>query len=267
MAAARLGWAKGWVGRRFEQSWVVVDGGYAKKPSLQGAKALGFTVVSRLRKGAALRSVPGPVEPGQERHEGRPRIHGKERISLAKRAGQKRGWQRVECEPYGREVTKTIKTFLATWKPAGGVIRVVLVLEGDGEWLPSFRTNPEATVVELLEGMAGRGSHEQMNKDVKEVRGAGQQQVRDAFSSEGCFNLSLWMYSLVGGWAWGKEGEDLVGRSDSPWDYEPRRPSHADKRKALQRQVLRGEIEEALSRRPSEGQIRALVGRLLGLAV
>ena len=40
---------------------------------------------------------------------------------------------------------------------------------------------------------------------------------------------------------------ELVDRSASPWDDGPRRPSHADKRKALQREVLRGEIEEALS--------------------
>jgi hypothetical protein len=40
---------------------------------------------------------------------------------------------------------------------------------------------------------------------------------------------------------------ELVNRSASLWDDEPRRPSHADKRKALQREVLRGEIGEALS--------------------
>ena len=33
---------------------------------------------------------------------------------------------------YGERVTKTYKTFLATWKPAGGLIRVVLVREDDG---------------------------------------------------------------------------------------------------------------------------------------
>ena len=71
MAVAQLGWAKSWVGRRFEQTWVVVDGGYAKKTFLEGAKALGFTVVSRLRKDAALRSVPEPVEPGRKR----PKLH------------------------------------------------------------------------------------------------------------------------------------------------------------------------------------------------
>jgi hypothetical protein len=40
-----------------------------------------------------------------------------------------------------------------------------------------------------------------------------------------------------------------VDRSASPWDSEPRRPSHQDKRKALQREVLQGEIQEALSGR------------------
>jgi hypothetical protein len=40
---------------------------------------------------------------------------------------------------------------------------------------------------------------------------------------------------------------ELVNRSASPWDDAPRHPSHADKRKALQREVLRGELEEDLS--------------------
>jgi hypothetical protein len=40
---------------------------------------------------------------------------------------------------------------------------------------------------------------------------------------------------------------EMVNRSPSPCDEEPRRPSHVDKRKGLQREVLRGEIEETLS--------------------
>jgi hypothetical protein len=137
------------------------------------------------------------------------------RISLAKRAGQKGGWQQVECVQYGERVTKTIKTFLATWKPAGGVIRVVIVKEEDG-WLPFFSTDPAVSAEEVLEAMADRGSHEQTNKDVKEVWGAGQQQVRNVHSSEGCFNLNLWMHSLVEAWAWDKEEDELVDRSASP---------------------------------------------------
>jgi hypothetical protein len=43
---------------------------------------------------------------------------------------------------------------------------------------------------------------------------------------------------------------ELVNRSARPWDDEPRGPSHADKRKALQREVLRGEIEGTVSGGP-----------------
>ncbi len=80
---------------------------------------------------------------------------------------------------------------------------------------------------------------EQTFKDVKEVWGAGQQQVRNLYSNEGCFNLNLWMYSLVEMWACSQEEKALVDRAASPWDSEPRRPSHQDKRKALQREVCR----------------------------
>ena len=90
--------------------------------------------------------------------------------------------------------------------------------------------------------------------------------MRNVHSNEACFNLCLWLYSLVEAWAWGKAEGAVVDRRASPWDKEPRRPSHADKRKALQREVLRGEIREALCGRPSRQKIRALGRRLLELA-
>jgi hypothetical protein len=264
MAVEQLVWLKLWADDRFAEIWAMVDGAYAKRPVLRCARELGITVVSRLRKDAALWSLPELVPP-EQRGPGRPPTYGKKRISLAKRAAHKDGWQEVECVQYGASVVKTIKTFVATYRPAGGMIRVVIVKEDD-DWLPYFCLNPEATAVEILEGMADRGAIEETNKDVKEVWGAGQQQVRNVDSNEGCFNLNLWMYSLVEAWAWDKPEEELVDRSASPWDSEPRRPSHADKRKALQRVTLRGEIEEALVGRPSKEKIRALVEHLLDLA-
>lgn len=264
MAAEQLAWIKAWIGHRFAEHWAVVDGAYAKRPFLRSARQLGFTVVGRLRKDAALWSVPEPVPP-QQRGRGRPPTYGKQRVSLAKRAGQRGGWQEVECMQYGAAVIKTIKTFLATWRPAGGLIRVVLVREED-DWLPYFSTKPEATAREILEAIADRCAEEQTFKDVKEVWGAGQQQVRNVYSNEGCFNLNLWMYSLVEAWAWQRPEGGLVDRSGRPWDNEPRRPSHADKRKALQREVLQGEIEAALAGRPSKAKSRALAQRLLDMA-
>jgi len=263
LAVEQLCWLLPWVGHDFEERWVAADGAYAKRPFLIPARAQGWVVVSRLRKDAALWDLPPTRRrPGQR---GPMPTYGKNRISLAKRAGQTRGWQQVRCVQYGETVTKTIKTFLATYRPAGGMIRVVLVKEGDG-WIPFFCTDPKATAVEVLEAAASRTAVEQMHRDVKEVWGAGQQQVRNVHSNEGCFNLNLWMYTMVEVWAYEKPEEELVDRSSSPWDREARRPSHADKRKALQREVLRAEIQEALSGRPTKQRIRQLAERLLELA-
>src|SRR6202035_5152659 len=51
---------------------------------------------------------------------------------------------------YGVQVTKRYKTFLATYRPAGGLIRVVLVQEDDGSWRAYFCTHADATVEEIL---------------------------------------------------------------------------------------------------------------------
>jgi hypothetical protein len=265
LAAQQVHWLCVWGPRDGQEVCVVVDGGYAKRPFLRAVKqeATRVVVVSRLPKNAALFSLPEEPPPGRR---GRKPIYGKERIKLHLRAGQSRGWQQVACTQYNQRVTKTVKTFLATWRPAGGVIRVVLVKE-EGRWLPFFSTEPTATAEEVLEAMADRGALEQTNKDVKEVWGAAQQQVRKLDANVGCFNLDGWMYSLVESWAWDKPDEALVDRSDSPWDRQPRRPSHQDKRKALQREVLRAEISEVLEGDLDRGKIRALAERLLQLAV
>lgn len=162
LAAQQLRWLKPWVAEQFEAFWVVVDGGYAKKPFLKPAREEGFIVVGRLRKDAALWSLPlRQRRPGQR---GPLPTYGKERLDLAKRAGQCRGWEQVDCQQYQELVRKTYKTFLATWKPAGGLIRVVLVKEEDG-WLPLFCTDPEASVVDILEAAADRGAHEKAQAD------------------------------------------------------------------------------------------------------
>jgi hypothetical protein len=262
LAVEQLHWLKIWAHRRFESIWAVVDGGYAKRPVLRGARQEGVVVVGRLAKNAALWCLPAPKPEGRR---GPQATYGQKRISLAKRAGHLQGWTQVPCRQYGHEVTKTIKTFLATWHPAGGVIRVVLVLEED-RWLADFCTDPEATAAEILEAVADRGAIEETFKDVKEVWGAGQQQVRNLNACVGCFNLNGWMYSVVEAWSWEQSEKVLVDRRASPWDDETRRPSHADRRKALQDQVLREEIETVLRGRPTKGEFRGLAERLLRVA-
>ena len=75
--------------------------------------------------------------------------------------------------------------------------------------------------------------------DIKEIEGAGQQQVRTLGSNIGAFHLNLWLHSLVELWAWSKPAKLLCDRRDRPWDDVDRRPSHADKCAALRRVVLK----------------------------
>jgi hypothetical protein len=221
--------------------WIVVDGGYTKRPFLKRALKTGVTVVGRLRKDAALRDLPPKRKKGQRCGRGRPRKYGKNRLSLAKRTGQQRGWKTIACIVYGEAVTKTYKTFLATYPPVGGVIRVVLVKEDHG-WYAFFCTDPNASVKEILEAFADRATIEQDFHDVKDVWDSGQQQVRNIWTNLAVYNLNLWMHTLVELWAWNKCHDELCERSASPWDDATRRPSHANRRKALRGHILRNEL-------------------------
>jgi hypothetical protein len=229
---------------------------------LGAAKELGITVVSRLRKDAALRSVPGPRPSGKR---GRSRIYGERAIDLAKRAGQKRGWSRGCFELYDGTAVKRYKTFLATWRPAGGVIRIVLVDEPTG-WRAYFCTDPDATVADVLTTVADRFSLEIAFREIKEVVGAGKQQVRFIHASVGAFHVCLWTYTMTEAWAWNRSEAELVDRSESPWDKATRRPSHADKRRAWRREILAGEILAIMRAGPTDAEIQAAADRLLRLA-
>jgi hypothetical protein len=262
MAAELVGWLARWLGDRGVPLWLVADGAYARREVLRAARKGSVAVVSRLRKDAALRDLPEPKRPGRR---GRPPLYGRRRIDLAKRAGQRRGWRSEEFDLYGQTRLTRYKTFLATWRPAGGVIRVVLVRREPG-WAAFFCTDPDASVAEVLTAVADRAAIEQAFHDLKEVWGAGQQQLRNLWANVGAFHLSLWMHTLVEVWAWERRGSRLIDRTGSPWDDPRRRPSHADRRRALQRQCLREEYRAAGVGRGQLRKYRQLARRLFQLA-
>jgi hypothetical protein len=236
LAVELLRWAKSWMGGWKKPLWVVADGAYAKAAFLKPMKALGVTVVSRLRKDAALWTEPGERRPGQR---GRRRVYGEHRIDLAKRAGQRRGWSTGTFDLYGEPTVKRYKTFCS---------------------------DPTASVADVLELIAARFTLETAFRDLKEVVGAGQQQTRFVWASVGSFHVCCWTFTMTEAWAWGRPCEALADRSASPWDDPRRRPSHADKRRAWRRELLRQEIHATLLARPSIEEIQATAERLLALA-
>jgi hypothetical protein len=265
LAAQLVEWIAPIVKRAGKTLWIVVDGGYTKAPFLKPAAAAGVTIVGRLRKDAALRDLPPTLRRGQSRRRGRPRKYGPNRMSLAKRAAQRRGWQKLPCTIYGQMVIKTYKTFLATYRPAGGVIRVVLIREDRG-WFALFCTDPNATTQEIIEAFADRATIEQDFHDVKEVWGAGQQQVRNIWTNVAVYQLNLWIHTLVELWAWDRPHQELCDRSDSPWDDADRRPSHANRRKALRQQIIENELSTITTDWRLPRKILDLTKRLTALA-
>ena len=156
MAVELVRWAVSWLGHLGKPVWVVADGAYGKAPFLKPMRTLQVT-------------VPGPRVPHRR---GPNRTYGEQRIDLAKRGGQRRGWTTGTFGLYGKATEKRYKTFVATWCPAGVAIRVVLVDESKG-WVAFFCTDTTASVADILGCLAGRFSLETCFRDLKRSRRGG----------------------------------------------------------------------------------------------
>jgi hypothetical protein len=95
----------------------------------------------------------------------------------------------------------------------------------------------------------------------------GQQQWWNIWANVGAFHVSVWGHTLVELWAWGQPREALCDRSASPWDDPERRPSHADRGKALQRPCLNQEFQHLAAGQDLTPEIQRFVGRVIDHAV
>lgn len=119
-------------------------------------------------------------------------------------------------------------------------------------------------MADLLGLVADRFSLENGFRDLKRVVGAGLQQVRDLGANVGAFHLCLWSFTTTECWAWERSEEELTEhRRASPWDDRPRRPSHADKRRAARREFLVEEFNAVLPDALHRPEIRELLERLI----
>ena len=126
-------------------------------------------------------------------------------------------------------------------------------------WVAYFSTDPDLSVASILETVADRSALEQVFHDVKEVHGAGQQQLRHVWANVGAWNLIGWWHTLVELWAWDRPQSRLRDRSDSPWDKPERRPSHANRCQELRREAL----QEEYSSLPSVAGLRRKIRRFI----
>jgi hypothetical protein len=90
--------------------------------------------------------------------------------------------------------------------------------------------------------------------------------VRNIWTNLAVYNLNLWMHTLVELWAWHRNGGQLADRGDSPWDDPERRPSHANRRKALRAQIMRSELSTITTMWSLPRKIIRLAESLMALA-
>jgi DDE superfamily endonuclease len=242
---------------------VVFDGAYAARKLIEGLLILEITVVSRLRRDAKLFDLPGERKPGQR---GRSRKYGKNRINLSKLADRDDGWTSISYVCRGHTVLRRYKTFLATTALVGSPIRVVIVDFGKGSWAAYFSTDVNMDVRMILETVAERWAIEEFFHDTKEVWGAGQQQVRNVWSNIACWNINAWLYTMVEIDSWDKGKTELVDRSNRPWDNAYRRPSHADRRRTIAREMLKKQFCQLLGERQNDEKLQAALTDLIHLA-
>lgn len=241
---------------------VVFDGAYATKSLVRPLLADGATVVTRLRNDAQLFDIPSP----KSGRRGRPRKYGKNRINLKKRAGRCDGWTKITYACRGVMTEGNYKTFIATNKTFGTQIRVVILQYTNGSWAAYASSDLNMDVATILKIVSDRWSIEEHFHDVKEVWGAGQQQVRNLHSNIGCWHLCGWIYSMVELENWDRSADELVDRSDRPWDNPDRRPSHADRRRWIARKMLRETFLIDLESGTDNEKIKQHFEQLLALA-
>jgi hypothetical protein len=67
--------------------------------------------------------------------------------------------------------------------------------------------------------------------------------LRNLRANIGAFHLNLWLHTLVEVWTWDRSPRRLIDRAGSPRYNADRRPSHADRRRALQCESPRVEYQ------------------------
>jgi len=162
-----------WLKSHGQTLWVVVDGATPGAfPQATGRS--GRHRRQSLRRTAALWTVPGP-SPGHEAAHGSTATNAS---TWPSGPDQTRGWQRGVFDLYGKPTAKEVQDLPSDLAAGRRLASASCWSRKHAAGSPSFGTDAAASVADVLAAVADRFSLETAFRDVKEVVGAGQQQVR-----------------------------------------------------------------------------------------
>lgn len=223
---------------------LLFDRGYVSEDVFTAMSELGVEIVTRFKGNTNLYKLP---KPPKEKRRGRPQKYGDSMKAEEIMRDGRRKLIRATVNVYGREELMEYKTaFLTSHVSNGRPIRIVVSriikmerhpngteVEKKGSIGTFVSTDLNLPPEEIIEGYSKRFSIEEMFKDLKEVCGLGRQQVRTLESNITSIQILMMNYALVELWAWDKD-EQYLKKHRAPWDDFTRRPSHKNKRLALQ---------------------------------
>ena len=225
-----------------ERSFVLCgDGAYA---TLAGDHLERTTVVSRMRRDAALYETPPPLT-GKA---GRPRKRGARLPTPVKLAQAATGFKKVELDWRGRRVTKLVWSRDVLWYRVcpDALVRLVVVRDPAGKEPDDFffTTDLAMSAAEVVEIYAGRWAIEVCYRDVKQVVGGQEPQSWKDKGPERAAGLSFWLYGAIWTWYIAVSGSH-PSFGIQPWYPTKRAPSFADALAELRRTLWRERISRA----------------------
>jgi hypothetical protein len=193
---------------------LVVDGGYVRRLMLGCAGLLHATLIGRLRSDAALYELPPKT---RKTRRGRPRKYGPRLPKLSVLA-QSVTYTTCRLKLYGRMRDLRVHAFTAVWKPADGLIKVLIV-----HWPRAkrpryfFCTDLDRSITFILHLVAARWAMETAFKDMKEHLGFGDYQCRRETAVSRSANLTCAALSLLTLWSLRESSQ----RQPELWDAVP----------------------------------------------
>jgi len=206
---------------------LVTDGAFAKRHLLRTCMSQEVTFISRLQRNAVLYQAPKVARKGTR---GRPRKYGDRLPSLSTLAKAGKGFETYRLRLYGKDREIRVKQLSGLWKPAGQMVRVLIVYYEKAK-KPAFffATDCSLSVQEILIRVAARWSLETLFRDAKEHLGFEDWQCSTEVAVNRSIPLTCVATSLLMLWSYEEAMQDSPELWDPvPWYSRKTTPSMAD---------------------------------------
>lgn len=223
---------------------VAADGAYATREMVKGLPKH-VSLVSRIRRDAALYALPSPRQPGQR---GRPRLKGKRLPSPRHLAARrKKGWTTVTVLKQGRKVRRQILGITCLWYHVcrSVPIRLVIVRDPAGRQKDDFLFCTHAAVPdkEIVQRYLDRWGVEECILEAKQQMGFESTRGWCSRTVNRQAPLAMVLVTLVKAWyARCAADEPSLRPESTPWNPCKSHPSFLDMLAALRRVLWRDRI-------------------------